>query len=242
MARVNFFLVFQGRAGSGLLRAILNSSPSAVFEAEWMMFDLRKEHDPGGRQIGQIGRFFTDPRHEALSCLGFANKLSDIVAPPAFAAALEAHGARILDLKRRNPVKQVISNLNALRSREITGKAHAYSQGDILSDPFEIDCEHFAAHLRRLLERTAAQDRFVRQRNWPRIELFYEDLVNEREATVVRVAEFLEHSPGSIDLHPEAQPLKQTPTDLREVLTNFDALRERYRGTRFQAMIEDRRP
>ena len=125
MARVNFFLVFAGRAGSGLLRAILNSSPSVVFEAEWMMFNLRTEEDPGRRQVEEVPRFFEDPRFEGLSSLGFANKLSDIVEPKGFAHALESRGARILSLKRRNVVKQVISGLNALRTREVTGKVHA---------------------------------------------------------------------------------------------------------------------
>ena len=239
MAKVNFFLVFEGRAGSGLLRAILNSSPHVCFEAEWMLFNLRKEEDPGRLQIEQVGRYFDDPRYEQVSCLGFANKLSDIVEPRVFGDALEAQGARLLSLKRRNLVKQVVSNLNALRTRELTGKAHAYRKEDILVDTFEIDLPHFDAHLRRLLERTAAQDRFVEERPWLSMEVFYEDLISGRESTIRRIAEFLETQKASIEIDPPGKPLKQSPTDLRSLVTNFGALRARYTGTVFQTMIED---
>jgi len=240
MAKVNFFLVFEGRAGSGLLRAILNSSPHVCFEAEWMLFNLRKEEDPGRLQIEQVGRYFDDPRYEQFSCLGFANKLSDIVEPDGFAAALATADARILCLKRRNLVKQVVSTLNALRTREVTGKSHAYEPEDIVDQAFEIDLAQFDAHLRRLLERTAAQDRFTAQGDWPALELFYEDLVEHREVTVRRVADFLGLARETVQLEARGGPLKQTPTDLREVLTNFDALRDRYRATPFLSMIENR--
>jgi LPS sulfotransferase NodH len=240
MATVNFFLVFAGRAGSGLLRSIVNSSPAAVFEAEWMMFDLRNHEDAGRRQIEQVDHFFADPRYAGLSSLGFANKLSDIVEPDGFAVALANHGTRVLSLKRRNLVKQVVSTLNALRTREVTGKSHAYEPEDIVDQAFEIDLAQFDAHLRRLLERTAAQDRFTAQGDWPALELFYEDLVEHREVTVRRVADFLGLARETVQLEARGGPLKQTPTDLREVLTNFDALRDRYRATPFLSMIENR--
>lgn len=239
MARVNFFLVFEGRAGSGLLRAILNSSPSVVFKAEWMMFDLRKKENPGQRQVEQVERFFKNHDYSEIPCVGFANKLSDIVEPKGFGDALEAQGARLLSLKRRNLVKQVVSNLNALRTREVTGKAHAYRKEDILADTFEIDLPHFDAHLRRLIERTAAQDRFVEERPWLSMEVFYEDLISGRESTIRRIAKFLETPKASIEIDPPGKPLKQSPTNLRNLLTNFDALRARYTGTAFQNMLDD---
>ena len=239
MAKTNFFLVFEGRAGSGLLRAILNSSPRVVFEAEWMMFNLRKEEDPGPRQVEQIGQFFCEPEYDALDAAGFANKLSDIVDPDGFASELVANEAKVISLKRRNIAKQVISSLNALRSREITGKVHAYSQADIVATSFELDLDQFDAHLERMIDRAATQDRFVQQHHWDSIDVVYEDLIIEKAETIRRIAEFLGTSVQDIDLKPGGKPLKQTPTDLRQLLENFDALQTRYAGTRFLGMIED---
>lgn len=240
MAKVNFFLVFEGRAGSGLLRAILNSSPHVVFEAEWLMFDLRKHADAARRQVEQVSTFFHDPRYADLACLGFDNKLSDIIDPPAFADALMDEGARLLVLKRRNIAKQVISSLNALRTREVTGKFHAYSESDILDQPFELDPDRFDAHLRRLVTRLEEVDRFVAGHDWPHLEIFYEDLTAERAAVVGRIAEFLEAPLGGIELEPPRQPLKQSPTDLRRLISNHEELLERYRGTPVETMLADR--
>lgn len=239
MAKVNFFLVFEGRAGSGLLRAILNSSPHVFFEAEWMMFNLRNEPDPSRAQNEQVARFFEDPRYRELTCLGFDNKLSDLVDSDGFVAALSRHDARIVVLKRRNLAKQVISALNAIRSRTVTGKVHAYKPEDILDEPFTLDLDKFDAHYRRLVQRTEAIDRFVASRDWASLELFYEDLVLSREATTRRVAEFLDVPWEGIELQPAGRPLKQTPTDLRQVLANFEELRTRYAGTRIEEMVVD---
>ena len=239
MAKTNFFLVFEGRAGSGLLRAILNSSPRIVFEPEWMMFNLLKEEGPGPRQVQQIGRFYGETEYRALDALGFANKLSDIVDPEGFASELLAHEVRVISLTRRNIAKQVVSSLNALRSKEITGKVHAYTQKDIVDEPFELDLDQFDAHLERLIKRSAAQELFVRQHDWESVDVTYEDLILEKAETIGRITDFLRTPVEDVDLKPGETPLKQTPPDLSLLLGNFDALQKRYAGTRFQAMIED---
>lgn len=239
MANVNFFLVFEGRAGSGLLRSVLNSSPEVMFEAEWMMFNLREEIDPARQQNEQVGRFFNDPVHDNKHCLGFANKLSDIVDPDGFAAALREQDIRVLELKRRNVVKQVVSTLNALRTRDITGKFHAYKKEDIVTAPFEIEVAQFDAHLKRLLSRTEALENFVRSSGLPALEIFYEDFVLHREAELLRVTKFLDLNYKALDLTPAGRPLKQTPTDLRDVVSNFNELRAAHLGTPFEAMFAD---
>jgi len=239
MARTNFFLVFEGRAGSGLLRAILNRSLRVVFEAEWMMFNLRKEEDSGPKQVDQIGRFYSDPKYSTLDAVGFANKLSDIVLPEEFASELVAREAKIISLTRRNIAKQVISSLNALRTKEITGRVHAYSQNDIIETPFKLDLDQFDAHLRRLIARIALQERFVQEHEWETVDVVYEDLVQKMPETIDRVARFLGTPVQDIYSKPGETPLKQTPTDLRRVLGNFEDLRKRYEGTRFRAMIDD---
>jgi hypothetical protein len=239
MAKTNFFLVFEGRAGSGLLRALLNSSPRVVFEAEWMMFNLRKKEDPGPRQVDQIGRFYSDQKYSTLDAVGFANKLSDIVHREEFASELVAREVKIISLTRRNIAKQVISSLNALRTKEITGRVHAYSQNDIIETPFELDLDQFDAHLQRLLGRITLQEMFVQEHEWESVDVVYEDLVQKRAETIYRIASFLETPVLEFDSKPEESPLKQTPTDLRRLLENFEDLRKRYEGTRFQAMIED---
>lgn len=187
----------------------------------------------------QVGHFYRDERYARLACLGFDNKLRDIADPEGFGAALATHGARVLVLKRRNVVKQVTSGLNALRTRTITGRVHAYEAQDIPHEPFTLDLQQFDAHLRRPVHRLEALDRFARSRDWPALEVLYEDLVLEREATIQRIVAFLDAPQGSIQLEPRGKPLKQSPTELQQLLTNFEALRQRYAGTPWRDMIED---
>jgi hypothetical protein len=80
---------------------------------------------------------------------------------------------------------------------------------------------------------------FVQEHEWESVDVVYEDLVQKRAETIYRIASFLETPVLEFDSKPEESPLKQTPTDLRRLLENFEDLRKRYEGTRFQAMIED---
>jgi hypothetical protein len=232
--------VFEGRAGSGLLRAILNSSPDIVFEAEWMLFEVREGPLAGARQIQRAKEFFEDPKYSVLRCVGFDNKLSDIATPGEFATFLEAYDARILALRRRNVVKQVISSLNAIRSRDLTGKYHAYDPSEIVHEPFEVEPDRFDAHLERLLQRDEAMHSWVTSRKWKHLQIYYEDLVEDRAETVREIASFLDTPYEEIDLDPPGKPLKQSPKDLRNLVLNLEVLRDRYRGTRFEAMLMDR--
>jgi hypothetical protein len=239
MAKMNFFVVFEGRAGSGLLRAILNSNPRVVAEAEWMMFDLRKQTEAGPQQNERVSTFFADVRFADMDAVGFVNKLSDILDPEGFAAALNLELARVISLKRRNLIKQVISGLNALRSREQTGKVHAYSRNDIVEQPFAVDLEQVDAHLRRMVQRTAAQDDYATRLRGPGLEIFYEDLAERRTDEIRRLADFLGISPESMTASPDMAPIKQSPTDLRDLLTNYDDLVRHYRETPYEGMVRD---
>jgi hypothetical protein len=238
-AVVNAFLVFEGRAGSGLLLALLNSSPEVRFEAEWMLFDLLSEGDDAGRlQAKRADRYYAESS-PGVRCRGIANKLSDIADPSALSAVLDSNDARVISLKRHNLAKQALSGINALRSHARTGKVHAYSDTDIVHDRWELDLETFGKWLRRQVARDEAQDRFVVEGPWESIVVFYEDLVTDRAGVVRAISGFLDIDEARIDLGPSGAPIKQTPTDLRELLTNFDELLAGYEGTPYHDMLSD---
>jgi hypothetical protein len=103
--RTNFFIVFEGRCGSGLLLSMLNHSPHVHVENEWMMFKLKKDENGGLHQANRVAHFFDKEHYRSLESLGFINKLSDILEPPLFAEQLRIYVDRIVSLRRNNVLK-----------------------------------------------------------------------------------------------------------------------------------------
>jgi hypothetical protein len=220
---------------------MLNHSPHVHVENEWMMFKLKKDENGGLHQANRVAHFFDKEHYRSLASLGFINKLSDILEPPLFAEQLRIYVDRIVSLRRNNVLKQAVSSINAQRMCSLTGKTHAYSSHEI-PNAFEINIRLLDRSIESFNARVARQERFVADLGLPTFECTYESLVRKEREALNELCEYLSISKehiGSI----EASPLmKQTNSNLRVALTNFDELCKHYSGTKYLDMLTDTGP
>ena len=228
-----FVLLFVERAGSTYLVTALKAQPGVLAVTE-KLAALREEGKNAAEQLAWADSFLTPPlvgRHRAI---GFKTKLIDILDPDGFAALVQRHQCRIIQLRRRNAIKGVVSTLNARRQWQASGNWNLLSEKTRLS-PLEVDLDEFE----RLLHEREGLDReletYVDRLGLPVLRLFYEDLLQDDMAFVGRTLKFL----GCDDEPRPGATLKNTGDDLREAIVNFDALRSRYAGTSYEPMFDE---
>ena len=147
---------------------------------------------------------------------------------------------RAVVMVRRNLVKQAISHMNAARLYERTrhkrGRTawNLYSEEDRM-DALHADSEAFDRTLRRVVFDEAILTAFAEFVDVPSLRVEYADLLRDSEAWFRSVYEFL----GVPDPSTESAVLKNTDDDLRSAVANFDELRSRYVGTRFEPMFDE---
>lgn len=227
VSRYVLFLV--GRVGSTYLRYLLNSHPNIRALGE----ELREEKVPK-RQLEWAQRFLTPPLVGRNGALGFHAKLVHILDPDGFAQLLRQNQCQIIHMQRRNRIKAVVSYFNGKRLAEATGMWGLFKKSDRLP-PFAIDPDEFDNHLQHREKRDQDLDNYVSRLQLPTLSLYYEDLLQDRNAVLQQVFSFLGVNPRPV----HQSMLKNTSDNLREVIINFDELRANYVGTRYEPMFDE---
>lgn len=250
--RVNFVILFQGRAGSSFLVDALARVPGVVAEGEMLVGvdpargSLRNRvrrllwpsADDGVDRLQLTWtRTFYRGAWPGARALGFKTKVRDVYDLEGFASILAEERVRVVVLERRNLVKQAVSNLNADRLHAAQGEWNLRN-GQTKLGPFEVDPARFDDMLRKVLLEHEVLDAFVNFLRLPILRLDYEGLLRDRNAWFGAVCEFL----GLGRTEPVSGVSKNTEDDLRRVLLNFDALRAGYTDTPFAAMFDDAMP
>jgi LPS sulfotransferase NodH len=194
---------------------------------------LRKEGSD--RQLEWTRRFLRGPVVSRKHAFGFKTKLRDIHDRAAFGAILKAENTRVIELTRTNDVKHAVSRVNAHRIHEQTGRWNRRA-GEPPLHPAPIAPADFDEHLERVVAQKADIHAYVEQLGLPSLTLTYEDLLRSLQPTLARLFDFI--SVQSIAV--EGTTKKNTDDDLGRAVTNLPELRDHYRGTRFEAMFEDR--
>ncbi len=225
---VRFVLLFMGRSGSTNLVEALASHPGIAARGEWLF------GKDGDRQLRGARRFLTRPPQGEYSAIGFKTKLKDVRDPEEFAGLLREVGARIILMRRRNVIKQVVSRFNSHRLYEATRDWNLYDEEDRLP-PATIDLTWFSGSLEEIEEEKRELESYVRDLGVPMLSLYYEDLLVDRQATLERVFSFL-----GVRFEPVwGRCNKNTNDDLREAVSNFDELRSHYVGTPYEQMFDE---
>jgi len=228
-----FVILFVERAGSTYLTTALRSHPGVLALTEKLSV-LRQEGKGVADQLQWTKDFLTPPlvgRHRAI---GFKTKLVDVLDPGGFARILRQCNCRIIKLRRHNAVKGVVSTLNARRQWQVSGNWNLLSESTRQS-AFVVNPEEFDSLLweREKLDRDL--EHYVEHLQLPTLTLFYEDLLLNEQAFVRQTLAFL----GSRDRPLPGITLKNTGDDLRQAILNFDELRRRYAGTRYESMFDE---
>lgn len=226
-----FVILFVGRTGSSYLLSLLEKHPEIRAFGE----ETRVLKEKGSAaQLAWINASLTTPAIGRYGAVGFKTKLVDVIDHLAFADILKDHQAHIIHMRRRNRVKAVVSRINAQRIWELTNRWNLYNEQDKLP-PLEITPSEFNGLLE---EREAVEnelDNFVKRLELPVLVLYYEDLLVRREAVLRQVYDYL----GVRNYPAQADTLKNTSDDLREVIVNFDQLRAQYAGTPYEPMFDE---
>lgn len=229
VSRYVLFLV--GRVGSTYLRYLLNSHPNILVLGE----ELAELKEKGAEaQLEWAQRFLTPPLVGRNGAIGFHAKLVQILAPEGFAQLLRQKQCQIIHMQRRNRIKVVVSHINGRRLAEATGMWGLFNEADRLP-PFAIDPEEFDNLLKQREKRDQDLDNYVSCLQLPTLSLYYEDLLQDRDAVLQQVFSFLEINPRLV----HQNMLKNTSDNLRDVIINFDELRANYVGTQYEPMFDE---
>jgi LPS sulfotransferase NodH len=228
-----FVILFVERAGSTFLITALKSHPEVQALTE--KFDaMRKEGKGAAEQLEWASAFLTPPFVGTHRAIGFKTKLVDVLDRDGFARLITERKCHVIQMLRRNPVKAVVSTLNARRQWNLSGNWNRLSDNAKLP-PFEVDPAEFARLLHEREELDRDVEGYVSALQRPTLRLFYEDLLQDEHAFVSKTLDFL----NCTDQPLTSLTLKNTNDDLREAVVNFDDLRAGYAGTRYESMFDE---
>src|SRR5690606_27271948 len=98
-----------------------------------------------------------------------------------------------------------------------------------------IEPAEFHQYLEEREQAEQALDDYVQRLQLPTLPIAYEELLVDRDAVLASVFSFL-----GVEPHPVTEKtMKHTRDDLREVVTNFDELRESVAGTPYATMFDE---
>ena len=228
-----FVILFVERDGSTFVTSLLQEHPDV--EAVYERFAVMEQKGQNGQeQIAWARDFWTPPFVGKKGAYGFKTKLVDVLDEAGFIQLLQEKQVKIIHMQRRNRIKAVVSRINARRLYEATGNWNLYKDSD-RRPPMTIDIDEFQTFVEEREEADAALTEFVSQLQLPTELVQYEELQQDKNGVLQRIFPFL-----GVRYQPSAgKTKKHTSDDLRDVITNFDELRDTYGGTPYEAMFTE---
>jgi hypothetical protein len=258
--KVNFIILYEGRAGSSYLVDALNRHPDITAngeilnrESHWLQSEpvmgVARLHAVversvtrtlGTWQVRRAQRFYGNPTRRS-TVVGFKIKVRRIVDLNGMKQVLENNSVRTMVMARRNLVKLTIAHLYGIRLFEKTKHKYAsvawnlFDENDRLG-PQNIEFEEFDKMLRRVIWLRESLHVYARSLSVPRLDLEYSDLLRDKDGWFQSIFDFLDvEPPRQLD----SRVLQNEPDDLRQAVGNFEELKSHYKGTAFEAMFEE---
>lgn len=228
-----FVVLFIERDGSTYLISMLMEHQD--IQAGYEKFAVLKQQGMGGKeQLEWLEGFLTPPIIGKKAALGFKTKLVDVLDMEGFTHLLQKKHCHIIQMRRRNMVKAVVSRINARRLYEASGNWNLYKESDRMP-PLAIDFQEFDQYLLERRQADQALDAYVGGLDLPKIKVDYEDLLVNRDVIMQKLFAFIHVRPQQL----QGKTIKNTRDNLREVVLNFDDLRARYAGTAYEPMFDE---
>jgi len=228
-----YVILFIERDGSTYLSSLLMSHPQ--IKAEYERFAVMKQNGANAReQLKWVDAYLTPPLFGKVAAIGFKTKLVDVLDMDGFSNVLRKKQVHIVQMRRNNLVKAVVSRINARRLFEKSGKWNLYDESDRLS-PIEIDLEQFDLYLREREQADINLQAYVDGLQLPSIKIIYEDLLINKNESLRNLFRFIRVQ----DIAVKGKTLKNTKDDLRDVVLNFDELRRYYAGSKYEPMFDE---
>lgn len=228
-----FVILFIERDGSTYMISMLSAHPdiNVVYER----FAVMKEDGKTALdQLAWANEHFHTSLLNPYKAVGFKTKLKDVLDLDSFTKLLHEKQIHIIHMQRQNVIKAVVSRINARRLHDKTGNWNLYNEADRLP-PVNLDLDDFDAMLQNRVAQDTELAAYVSQLKLPKLTVCYENLLQDRDAVLRQIFEFLHVKWVPV----EAKTKKNTGDDLREVIENYDELRSRYVGTRYETMFDE---
>jgi LPS sulfotransferase NodH len=228
-----YVILFIERDGSTYLTSLLTSHPDV--EAIYERFAVLKQKGASAEeQLNWANEFFTAPLIGKTKARGFKTKLVDVLDLPGFSGLLREKDIKIIQMRRRNRVKAVVSRINARRLYEATGNWNLYNKSDKMP-AMEVDLSMFDAYLKEREDADNELQAYVDDLQLPTLKIIYEDLLVNKDQVLNSVFDFLNIPRKQL----QEKTLKNTSDDLRDVVLNFDLLKANYAGTPYEEMFDE---
>lgn len=226
-----YVLFLIGRVGSTYLMELMNSHPNIKALGE-ELHDLHAKHSDA--QLAWMRKYFTPPLVGRYKVVGFNAKLEQILEPDEFAKLMREFNCSVINLQRRNRIKGTVSYFVGRKLSESTGMWGLFKDENRPSAVF-IDLAEFDEHLQTREQLQQELDKYIDELGLPTLFLSYEDLLVKREDVLQQIFTFLNVKP----LPATANTLKITNDDLRKAILNFDELKAKYIGTKYEKMFDE---
>lgn len=228
-----YVILFIERDGSTYLSSLLSSHPhiEAVYERFAV---LKQKNADAGEQLSWAKDFWTPKLINSYSARGFKTKLVDVFDLEGFADLCQEKNIRVIHMIRHNRVKAVISKINAKRLFDKSGYWNLYKEENRVPAT-EFDAKEVDNHLheRELLDWELQN--YVEKLNLDTIKVAYEDLMADRDGTMYKIFRFLNVVPKPV----VTKTIKHTSDDLKDVILNFEEIRDNYSGTAYFNMFSE---
>lgn len=228
----SFVILMQGgRVGSSYLTTALDSHPQVRAHGEILVGLGREEQEAVYRGI------FRRRIASRKKSVGFKTKLTDLADSYAFGEDLRRYRVKTIILTRENLIKLVVSWINSERLHDLTGRYQLPAKAPVNPlPPLVIDLDDFEQRLHQVEVQKRYFGHYVDSLAVPTLEISYEQMFSHDRGWLAEVLDFL---------HLRPQPLrgttrKVTSDDLRDAVANFEVLQQRYAGTRYAWMVEER--
>jgi LPS sulfotransferase NodH len=243
-----FIILGEARSGSNFLRGMLNTHPQVVTFGEIFRF-----YDNIGWELPAFERYRQTPRLISLmqrDPVRFLERWLFEKFPPSIGAVgfklfyyhakedsrkviwpylKDKKDIRVIHLKRKNSLRVLLSRKKAHMTdkwTDLDGK-----EEDALS--IALSPEECLEQFTWIRNMWREYDHFFREHEM--MELFYEDLTADRDGETQRVQRFLGVSPR----HLLPSTHKQARQSLGEAINNYEALKNHFKGSPWEAFFED---
>jgi hypothetical protein len=219
-----FAILFPGRTGSSWLVGALGSHPRIDVQGEIL---VGKDPAAQRRLVEERLRGETSPGRSR----GFKTKLKDVADLEGLRAAIGTE-VRVIHMVRRDLLRLAISTINARRLHRRTGRWNR-ARGVEALPPLETDADALVAEIDRCAAAVETLASFVAGLAAPVLEVDYAEVL-------LRPADLLDRVQRHLGVEPRpltSGVLKNTGTDLRAAIADFDRLAGELAQTRWAGLL-----
>lgn len=244
----HFVIIFEGRTGSSYVVSCLNSHPDILCYPEILANSTetkqkktlntfaRNQSLAPNNLISLRDAYFhcKNTKQHPVQVSGFKTKLHQLKNLPSFYRFIHKHQFKLIYLKRKNLLKSIISELNAIRLKKKHGIYNAENTNQIQGSIY-IDPEKFITHLQQRLLSETAHETFFNACQLSKHIFYYEDMIKSELLFFQELLFYLNVEPISL----QGKFHKNTPDNISDAIANYDEIRTLIKGTLFEQYLVD---